>query len=290
VARQLRIQYQGAVYHTTSRGNARNYIFQHEKDRNDLLTILEKTVKRHNWLCHAYCIMGNHYHLLVETPDANLAKGMQLLNQMYTQRYNRRHKRVGHVFQGRYKSFLVEKEAHLLELSRYIVLNPVRANLVDCPSKWRWSSYNATAGHGWPRSFLTTEWILSQFSFRKGEARRLYKEFVHDGIGMGSPMDKVRHHVFLGGDTFIELSLNGQSSNELIYDVPRDQRLAARPSLKELFSNEEIASLALRNEKIGEAFELHGYTLRQIGKFLGLHPDYLSRINKRLRKRSGGRA
>jgi len=226
---------------------------------------------------------------MVETPDGNLAKGMQLLNQMYTQRYNRRYNRIGHVFQGRYKSILVEKEAYLLELIRYIVLNPVRANLVGCPSKWRWSSYNSTAGLQNSEKFLTTEWILSQFSPRKREARRLYKEFVRDGIGSDSPFAEVRHQTFLGGDDFIDLSIKEIKEDESICHVSREQRIAARPSLDELFDNAEITSRDSRNQLIHEAFELHGYTLREIGGFLGMHPDYLSRINN-IRKMSEGRA
>ena len=129
MARPLRLEYPGAIYHITSRGNARADIFLDDSDRELFLSILADTVDHYNWLCHAYCLMGNHYHLLIETPDPNLSLGMRHLNGVYTQTFNRSHKRVGHLFQGRYKAVLVEKGTHLLELCRYIVLNPVKANM-----------------------------------------------------------------------------------------------------------------------------------------------------------------
>src|SRR4030042_5793823 len=129
MARPLRIEFPGAVYHVTSRGNARQTIFIDDEDRGGFLDLLSIVVERFNWICHAYCLMGNHYHLLIETPDGNLSKGMRELNGIYTQHFNRRHGRVGHVFQGRFKAILVEKDSYLLELCRYIVLNPVRAGI-----------------------------------------------------------------------------------------------------------------------------------------------------------------
>lgn len=130
MARALRIEFAGALYHITSRGDGREDIYAGEDDRKVWLEILRQVCERFNWTIHAYCQMGNHYHLLVETPDGNLAKGMRQLNGVYTQRFNQIHNRVGHVFQGRYKAILVQKESYLLELSRYVVLNPVRARMV----------------------------------------------------------------------------------------------------------------------------------------------------------------
>ena len=130
MARPLRIEFDGALYHVTSRGNKREDIYLDDIDRLIFLDVLAEVCRRFNWVCHAYCQMTNHYHLLIETPDANLSLGMRHLNGVYTQKFNYHHDRVGHVFQGRYKGILVEKEAHLLELARYIVLNPVRARMV----------------------------------------------------------------------------------------------------------------------------------------------------------------
>jgi len=161
MARPLHIQFEGAVYHVTSRGNARQDIFIDDEDRGVFLSTLGEVVDRFRWICHAYCLMSNHYHLLIETPSPNLSRGMQLLNGVYTQRFNRRHERFGHVLQGRYKAILVEKESHLLELARYVVLNPVRAKMVRSVRDWPWSSYRATAGQTDIPSFLQVDWILA---------------------------------------------------------------------------------------------------------------------------------
>ncbi len=154
MSRPLRIEFPGALYHVTARGNRREAIYEDDKDRRLFLDGLGDVVDRFNWLCHAHCLMTNHYHLVVETPDGNLAKGMRQLNGVYTQTINRRHGRSGHVFQGRYTAVLVDADAHLLELARYVVLNPVRAGMVGDPGKWKWSSYRATAGKAKPPPWL----------------------------------------------------------------------------------------------------------------------------------------
>jgi len=145
MARPLRIEFPGAVYHVTARGNARAAIFLNDDDRRRFLALLTETAGRRGWTCHAYCLMDNHYHLMLETAAANLGRGMRQINGVYTQRFNRAHDRVGHVFQGRYKAILVEKQAYLLELCRYVVLNPVRAGMVAAPGDWAWSSYRRMA-------------------------------------------------------------------------------------------------------------------------------------------------
>ena len=137
MARPLRLEFSGALYHVTSRGDGREDIYGAAGDRRMFLDLLAGVWGRFNWTIHAYCLMTNHYHLLVETPDGNLAKGMRELNGVYTQRFNRVHARVGHVFQGRYKAILVQKDAYLFELARYVVLNPVRAGMVRTPGEYR---------------------------------------------------------------------------------------------------------------------------------------------------------
>ena len=141
MARPLRIEFPGALYHVTSRGNARQRVFRDDEDRETFLATLAWVVARFRWRCHAYCLMDNHIHLLIDTPQPNLSRGMRQLNGVYTQRFNRRHRRVGHLFQGRFQAILVEKEGYLLELARYIVLNPVRAKMVKTPERYPWSSY-----------------------------------------------------------------------------------------------------------------------------------------------------
>ncbi len=133
MARPLRLEFSGALYHITSRGDRQEDIYENDDDRKAFLSILESVCETYNWVCHAYCLMSNHYHLLIETPDASLSRGMRQLHGVYTQAFNRAYGRAGHVFQGRYKAILVEKESYLLELSRYIVLNPMRAGMVTSP-------------------------------------------------------------------------------------------------------------------------------------------------------------
>jgi REP element-mobilizing transposase RayT len=182
MARPLRIEYPGALYHLTARGNERRAIYFFDHDRNQFLHVLIQVCKNYNWICHAYCLMDNHYHLLIETPDANLSRGMRDLNSIYSQRFNRMHGRDGHLFQGRFKSFIIEKEIYLLEVARYIVLNPVRANMVSHPKEWKWSSYRATAGYRKPHKSLTIDWILGHFGKNESVAKRAYRAFVLEGI------------------------------------------------------------------------------------------------------------
>ena len=281
MARPLRIEYPGAVYHITTRGNAYQDIFIDDADREKFLEILNQTVDRFNWLCHAYCLMTNHYHLLIETIDPTLSRGMRQLNGVYTQAFNRRHERVGHVFQGRYKAILVEKEAYLLELARYIVLNPVRAKMVKKPEEWKWSSYRATAGLSSAPSFLTVDWILSQFSDDREEAQLLYRKFVSEGVGK-SPWDELRGQIYLGSEKFIEsIPRPGTKLSE----VPRKQRLPDRPTLEEIF-----ADVATTDEGILKAYREHGYTMREIAEYLGVHYATVSRHLRRAERRENGRS
>jgi len=164
VTRPVRIEFEGALYHVTSRGDRREAIYEDDSDRVQFLEILGEAIRSFNWVCHAYCEMGNHYHLVIETPDGNLSKGMRQLNGVYTQASNRRHGRVGHLFQGRYKAILVDRDAYLLELTRYVVLNPVRDGMVAHPGDWRWSSYLEMVGERSPPDWLATDRLLAQFA------------------------------------------------------------------------------------------------------------------------------
>ncbi|MGH7794976.1 MAG: REP-associated tyrosine transposase, partial [Candidatus Binatia bacterium] len=167
MARPLRIEYSGALYHVTSRGDRQEPIFDDDQDRRAFLNVLGEVVSRYRWRCHAYCLMGNHYHLMIETPEGNLAKGMRQLNGVFTQWSNRRHKRSGHLFQGRYKAILVDRDSYFLELGRYIVLNPVRAAMVRHPRRWAWSSYGATIGTSPAPLWFTTDNLLAEFGNRR---------------------------------------------------------------------------------------------------------------------------
>ncbi len=277
MSRPLRIEFEGALYHITARGNRQELIFYSDDDREAFLHILEKVMVRYNWVCHAYCLMDNHYHLLIETPDSNLSAGMRQLNGVYTQKLNRSYGKVGHVFQGRFKSILVEKEPYLLELCRYIVLNPVRVGCCAKPAGWEWSSYRATASGKKVPNWLTVDWILSQFSKNRIEARQKYREFVLDALDMSeSPFEKVVGQLILGGKSFVE-SLNPQFIDKSeIKEFTRQQRLIGRPSLEELIIAKQ--DKMLRNKAIKIAHVDHGYTLKEIADHIGRHYSTISRI------------
>ncbi len=182
MARPKRLERAGGIYHVIARGNRRQPIIEDERDSRRILHYVDDVVTRCVWRCHAYCLMPNHFHLLLETPEPNLSIGMQRLNGSYAQWFNRRHNVDGHLFQGRYHAVLIESNWHLLELSRYIVLNPVRAGLCAEPAAWVWSSYRATIGELRRPRFLRLEWLLGQFGSDLAKARASYAQFVREGM------------------------------------------------------------------------------------------------------------
>ncbi|MBQ0798870.1 MAG: transposase [Porticoccaceae bacterium] len=217
--------------------------------------------------------MCYHYHLLIETPDSNLSKGMRQLNGMYTQAFNRMNNRVGHVFQGRYKAILVEKDSYLLELSRYIVLNPVRANMVRSAKEWPWSSYRSTVGAVKGLSCLNTEWLLAAFAKRKSVAIEKYKQFVAQGTGQLSPWDMLRKQMYLGSDKFVEEMQALIDGDKELSEIPSSQRRPAPKPLAEYKNASED-----RNTAIISAYKSGGYTLKEIGDYFGLHYASVSGI------------
>lgn len=278
MARPLRIEYPGAVYHITSRGNEKKLIFKDERDREIFLDTLSQVDKRYNWLCHAYCLMNNHYHLIIETPDGNLSAGMRQLNGVYTQAFNRQHNRVGHLFQGRYKGILIQKDSHLLEVCRYVVLNPVRAKAVKKPEQWRWSSYQATAGIEKPHPCLSTEWILNQFGSTRRIAEKAYRKFVEDGIKQESIWEAVRAQSILGEEEFTATLTDYLRGKKDIAELPKSQRYIDRPRLENIFSKNILKDISKRNRKISEAVRLYGYRQREVADYLEMHFTSISRI------------
>lgn len=212
-----------------------------------------QVVTRYHWRGHAYCLMDNHYHLLLETPQGNLSVGVRQLNGAYTQRCNRRHARVGHVFQGRFKAVLVERDSYLLELCRYVVLNPVRAGLVKQPERYRWSSYRATAGLEKAPEWLAREWVLGQFSSQQRRAESKYQQFVQDGIGVASPWRQVQGQVVLGRTEFVEILKPLLAGKAAVQEIPRMQRLVARPTLEEIVPTRGGTTKAKRDRAIWKA-------------------------------------
>jgi len=273
MARPLRIEFPGALYHVTSRGDRKEDIYDDDKDRYIFLSILEKVIKQYNWQCYAYCMMTNHYHLIIETPDGNLSSGMRQLNGVFTQTTNRRHKRTGHLLQGRYKAILVDKDAYLLELSRYVVLNPVRARMADAVSDWPWSSYRATAGLYTMPDWLHANYLLSQFSRQRKSAIKRYAHFVEDGLREESPLKKISAQIFLGDESFVEeMQSRIQTGSDKI-DIPMVQMRTPALPLDEIarqYSN--------RNEAIVAAYATGCYSYKKIGSCFNLHFTTIAKI------------
>jgi len=202
MARNLRIEMAGGVFHIYSRGNRQASIFNDERDRRFWLGLLGQVCKKYRWICHSYCMMDNHYHLIIETPELTLSSGMRQLNGVYTQKFNWWYGLVGHLFQGRFKSVLVEKDTYLLELSRYVLLNPVRAELALSVTEWPWSSYPYIIGTAKAPDWYCPEWILRMFSEDIERARKLFIEFVLEGIHQPSVWKHLKAGIILGSHSF----------------------------------------------------------------------------------------
>lgn len=278
MARPLRIEFPGAIYHVTSRGNARRKVFLDDADRKAFLATLAWVVGRFQWICHAYCLMDNHFHLMIETPEPNLSRGMRQLNGVYTQRFNRRHRKVGHLFQGRYKSILVERDSYLLALSRYVVLNPVRARMVKSPGDYAFSSYRATRGLAPAVDGLSTAWLLAQFARSKAIAQKRYQAFVEAGVRQPSPWQALKGQVLLGSEAFVKKLRPRLADTEALAEVPKRQRRLHRPDLKQILA--KPGTKAARDQAIAKAYLEHGYTLSEIGRAVHLHYASVSRIIK----------
>jgi putative transposase len=280
MTRPLRLEYAGALYHVTARGNRREAIYLEDADRKYFLELLGEICQRYNWMVHAYCLMTNHYHVLVETPDANLSKGMRQLNGVYTQKFNRNHHCVGHVFQGRYKAILVQKNAHLLELSRYVVLNPVRAGMVKDAGSYRWSSYRETVGDKRVIPWLDADWLLTQFAVARGEAVLRYAEFVQDGVKGNSPWKQLQHQIFLGDEKFVAAFHDEQALEKLNELTKAQKRPLAGPlvEFKEQYGDKEA---------MVRAYLTGAYTMKEIGDYFGVHYMTVSRAVKAMERGCG---
>ncbi len=280
MARPIRIEFSGALYHVTARGDRREAIYEDDADREAFLEVLGQVVADFNWICHAYCLMTNHYHLVIETPDGNLSKGMRQLNGVYTQLSNRRHERTGHLFQGRFKAILVDGDSYLLELARYVVLNPVRAGMVRAPGDWPWSSYRAmTAAVGAPE-WLATDGLLAAFAKRRSTAVQRYMRFVADGIGADSIWNDLNGQAFLGDDAFVARSLRHAKHQDDV-NIPKAQRRPPAPSLDTVARNHRN-----RDEAIVAAHASGGYSYQQIAEYFGVHFTTVGRIVRAAKSRN----
>lgn len=285
MVRPLRLEYPGAVYHVMSRGDAREAITRSDKDRRLFLDVLSETHERYNVLIHGYCLMTNHYHLLIETPDGNLSDAMRHVNGVYTQRSNVRNKTVGHVFQGRYKAILVDRDEYLLSLCRYIELNPVRAGLVASPKEWMWSSYRQIVGiGGQTEEFLQTDWILSQFGKSRKRARERYTKYVGSSDACkDKPFQKVVSGCILGREDFVKQFNVPIWEKDEIIEIARKHRHANRPPLSALVPTDRSKKVHDRNKMIFEAVFDYGYRQKEIADYLGMHYTSISRILKEVK-------
>jgi len=287
MARPLRIEYRGAFYHLTARGNERKDIFRDEKDRERFLAYLETAVVRYKAVIHVYCLMNNHYHLLMSTPAGNLSQIVQHINGAYTVYFNKRHHRFGHLFQGRYKAILVDADEYAGELSRYIHLNPVRAGIVNRPEEYLWSSYRNYIGKSKAARWQTTDWLLRYFVNALVEAKRNYRAFVEAKIGAAeeNPLKEAIASTILGRPDFIEeikgKYLGGRERNR---DVPAVAALKRQAPLKivervrlEFQDRPEHA----RKVAIYLSHRFSGLSLKEIGKQFGIRESAVSQASRR---------
>ena len=273
MSRPIRIEFSDALYHVTARGDRREDIFDDDQDRLTFLATLEQVITQFNWICYGWCLMDNHYHLLIQTPDSNLSKGMRQLNGVYTQASNRRHQRVGHLFQGRFKAILVDSDAYLLELARYVVLNPVRAGIVKAPADWTWSSYRASMGLEPSPPWLAIDGLLACFAKKRSLAQQRYAQFVTEGIQVDSPWTNLKGQVFLGDEQFVNrMQAHIQSGRDDV-QIPLAQRRPKPPPLAEIEKRSPD-----RDAAIIAAYATGGYSYQQIAEYFGVHFTTVGRI------------
>lgn len=276
MTRPLRLEFPGAVYHVTARGNRQASIFFDDADRRAWLSILRLTCERFNYTVHAYCQMTNHYHLLLETVDGGLGRGMRHLNGVYSQQINRRYSLSGHLFQGRYHAVVVQKDSHLLELARYIVHNPVRAGMVESPGDWRWSSYQATLGYRPHGDWFDSMWLVEQFGASSINALDSYRRFVAEGYLAHSPLKKVKHRLLLGDDKFVAERRTQAQAATAARHAPRLQRRAAALTLTDYQSK-----FPSRDAAMAEAYKSTAFTMAEIGAHFGVSSKTVGRaVNK----------
>lgn len=287
MTRPLRIEYPGAFYHLTARGNEQKDIFREMKDRERFLEYLETSACRYKATIHAYCLMSNHYHLLLSTPEGNLSQIMRHINGGYTTWFNKRHNRFGHLFQGRYKAVLVDADPYAGELSRYIHLNPVRVGIVRQPEQYQWSSYTAYAGKAKTPRWLTTDWLLQYFGQKPAAAKKAYVLFVNAALGAEEedPLKEAGPTLILGKRDFIDdIKEKYLGSKDKGRDMPALKELKKAPlegiikAAKEEFrAKPELA----RKAALYLSHRYSGRKLREIGAVFGVGESAVSQASSR---------
>jgi putative transposase len=267
MTRPLRIEFPGACYHVTARGNEQKAIVRDDLDREDWVATFGLVCARFDWRCLEWCLMDNHFHFVLETPRANLARGMQQLNGRYAQRFNWRHDRVGHLFQGRYKALLTQNDGHLLEACRYTVLNPERTETPRRYDTWRWSSYRANAGLEPVPPWLDVDQLLAHFGPERTIAHRRYRAFIRAGVEDAVGRPSVEAALYLATRKYIRRR-GGKPGGSA--ETPRIQREPIAVPLERLLR-------ANGDEGIALAYREGGFTLREIADALGVHYSTISR-------------
>jgi len=277
MARPLRITYPGAFYHVTSRGNEQKDLFKSQRDREKFLEYLESATERYGAVFHAYCLLSNHYHLLIETPEGNLSQIMRHINGAYTTYFNVKRKRAGHLFQGRFRAILVEADEYATVLSRYIHLNPVRAGMVARPEDYRWSSYRSYIGQKTEIEWLKIDYILGYFGNRGKDAGKKYRTFVEELIGQeyDNPLHGISGTAILGTSGFVEMvTATYLAAREVDRAVPEIRQYKVFPEPEEI--QKAASSVMEENEKLARQVAMYlchkysGKKLREIGNLFGV--------------------
>ena len=289
MARQLRIEFAGAFNHITSRGNQKQPVFLSDRDRRYFLKLLGKANKKYGAVIHVYCLMNNHYHLLLETPHGNLSKVMHFINTAYTVYFNKQNDRVGHLFQGRYKAILIDADAYAQQVSLYIHLNPIRAGLVDLPEKYPWSSLKAYLGLDKGPPWLNTYFILKYYGVDIESAIEQYKILISGAVDKApkNPFEGIEFSHILGREVFKERIYRTFINNiKEDRDLPRIRQVRQQLPIAKV--QEAVNRVMGKQTKLAQRaaiFIVHmntGYTLNEIGEYFGLSQSAIAQICHRM--------
>jgi putative transposase len=271
MARPLRIEFPGALYHVTSRGNERRPIFRANRDRETFLRFLAIATRRFGWSVTAWVLMNNHFHLVIQTPEPNLSKGMHWLNGTYAGWFNRQYGRSGHLFEGRFKALLVDKESYFRNVLRYVVRNPVRAGVVERPEDYRWSSYRVTAGLEDAPDWLDVAVVGELFVDDAIAAQAQYRDFVTGAGSDENLWSGLTNGLYLGTSAWAKQMRAFVESRPRSTDHPKTQRAVGRPQMQAV-----IAAVAKATGEAVSAIVARGSRLRNLAAWLGWHEGLIT--------------
>ena len=304
MGRPLRIEYPGALYHITSRGNERKNIFVDDADGFRFFEILKDYHDRYSILIHSFVLMDNHYHLILETPEGNLLKVMHGINGSYTGYFNRKYERSGHLFQGRYKGILIDKDVYLLQLSRYVHMNPVRAKIVEEPEHYKWGSYPSYIGKEKEYEWVEYSWILSNYGNDRESAKKRYREYIEESLNtdIENPAKNPYGQIILGDDKFIEKIRNRLKGKSISKEIAERKRILKSPSPEDIIkkvadvfgvdrdviNDKNIRNNVARKAAVYLVHRYSGISNEEAGKiFGGIHYSAVSKVSARLKEEFG---